>query len=175
MVCPFSAVHDISTAEAFIKQHGSSIVLKGSSAVLEFELQVFRDNAQGAMAEVRRGLRIGASLLIEKYIGGNEFTQYCFTDGFNSFFPKVVRDFPFRSATSHQKTGGMGSISFGDIPPDITPVDTKDAQDYIKMALERLNYLYGVQFRGVLAGQFINQSNLCFSMNSMFDPAIRSS
>ena len=41
MVCPFSAVHDISTAEAFIKQHGSSIVLKGSSAVVEFELQVF--------------------------------------------------------------------------------------------------------------------------------------
>src|SRR5687768_1633188 len=37
MVCPFSAVHDISTAEAFIKQHGSSIVLKGSSAVLEFD------------------------------------------------------------------------------------------------------------------------------------------
>ena len=109
IVCPFSAVHDISTAEVFIKQHGSSIVLKGSSAVLEFELQVFRDNAQEAMAEVRRGLRIGASLLIEKYIDGNEFTQYCFTDGFNSFFPKVVRDFPFRSATSHQKTGGMGS------------------------------------------------------------------
>jgi hypothetical protein len=58
MVCPFSAVHDISTAEAFIKQHGSSIVLKGSSAVLEFELQVFRDNAQGAMAQSRKRLPV---------------------------------------------------------------------------------------------------------------------
>ena len=113
MVCPFSAVHDISTAEAFIKQHGSSIVLKGSSAVLEFEL------------------------------------------------PKVVRDFPFRSATSRQKTGGMGSITFGDIPPDITPMDTKDAQDCIKMALERLNIVW-CPISWSARGQFITSKQSLF-------------
>jgi phosphoribosylamine---glycine ligase len=162
MVCPFAVVHDSLAAEAFMKQHGSSVVLKGNSAGVEYGMRVFIDDIPGAMAEVLRGLRIGLPVLIEKYVEGKEFTQYCFTDGYRFFFPKIVRDFPFRSATSHQKTGGMGSISFEDVPPDITPADMVRAQKCIKATLEKLNHARGVRFQGVLAGQFIKSGQSLF-------------
>jgi len=95
-------------------------------------------------------------VLFEEYIRGHDFFVYCFTDGKRFLFPKVVKDYPFkRNSNRGEKTGGMGSVSTAGILPFMTRSDFRTACACIRSSLKHLKHFYGVEYRGIIVGQFI--------------------
>ena len=160
---PFAEVSSVDQAARFYAEHGPEVMIRPSPGAHGDALHFGRGSLSDFLALIGRLFAEHASMEIERYITGKEFSLYCLTDGQHHFFPKVVRDYPFKyRGNTGPKTGGMGSVSCAELLPDLPQRHLSSAQQCMEQVLAHLAQVEGVPFVGVLVGQFMTTDERVF-------------
>ncbi|MFP4654439.1 MAG: phosphoribosylamine--glycine ligase [Methanohalobium sp.] len=111
--------------------------------------------------EYARTLLKDGKVVIEENLIGEEFTVQAFVDGTNLAFTPPVQD--HKRAFENDKgpnTGGMGSYSSADdVLPFMDKEELEKAQKILEDTVDALNKETGIQYKGVLYGQFMLTKN----------------
>lgn len=147
-------------ALAYVKEKGLPIVLKydGLAAGKGVVIPETMEEADAALKDMLVDDKFGhASVVIEDFLDGPEFSFMCFCDGENVYPMEISQD--HKRAYEGDKgpnTGGMGAYS-------PVPIITKEDLDYsyknIMVPTAKAMVLEGVPFKGVLYGGLMKTKN----------------
>jgi phosphoribosylamine--glycine ligase len=149
----YAVFDDYAKALDYVKKEGCPIVIKydGLAAGKGVVIATNLDEANQALKDMLVDDKFGhASVVIEEFLDGPEFSFMCFCDGENVYPMEISQD--HKRAYEGDKgpnTGGMGAYS-------PVPIITKEDLDYsyknIMVPTAKAMVLEGVPFKGVLYG-----------------------
>ena len=149
----YAVFDDYAKALDYVKKEGCPIVIKydGLAAGKGVVIATNLDEADQALKDMLVDDKFGhASVVIEEFLDGPEFSFMCFCDGENVYPMEISQD--HKRAYEGDKgpnTGGMGAYS-------PVPIITKEDLDYsyknIMVPTAKAMVLEGVPFKGVLYG-----------------------
>ena len=149
----YAVFDDYAKALDYVKKEGCPIVIKydGLAAGKGVVIATNLDEADQALKDMLIDDKFGhASVVIEEFLDGPEFSFMCFCDGENVYPMEISQD--HKRAYEGDKgpnTGGMGAYS-------PVPIITKEDLDYsyknIMVPTAKAMVLEGVPFKGVLYG-----------------------
>ncbi len=149
----YAVFDDYAKALEYVKKEGCPIVIKydGLAAGKGVVIATNLDEADQALKDMLVDDKFGhASVVIEEFLDGPEFSFMCFCDGENVYPMEISQD--HKRAYEGDKgpnTGGMGAYS-------PVPIITKEDLDYsyknIMVPTAKAMVLEGVPFKGVLYG-----------------------
>lgn len=149
----YAVFEDFDKACQYVKEQGLPIVLKydGLAAGKGVVIPETMDEAVDALHDMLVDDKFGhASVVIEEFLDGPEFSFMCFCDGLNVYPMEISQD--HKRAYEGDKgpnTGGMGAYS---PVPIITEDDLKYAYESIMKPTAAAMVKEGVPFKGVLYG-----------------------
>lgn len=162
LIIPNMLARDVDAVIEFAKICDMSVVLKSLNDASKLEIKVFSGKTERRilLESAQRYIDSSGGVIIEKYIPGQDFSLYSFTNGKQIYFPKMVRDYPYKEeGDKGDKTGGMGCVSTEYLLPYVTENEYKKAQSCIAKTIAYLRDTIGITYQGILVGQFIKASD----------------
>ncbi|MBC7318298.1 phosphoribosylamine--glycine ligase [Candidatus Bipolaricaulota bacterium] len=143
--------HLLSHPDVVIKPVG----LTGGKGVRILGKQI--SSLEEALEYARSYLEHEGRILVEERLHGEEFSLMVFTDGKKVHAMPLVQDYKFAyEGDQGPMTGGMGSYSCADhLLPFVSPNDYEIALEIVVKTVHELSKIFGIPYRGVLYGQFI--------------------
>lgn len=156
LIIPYMSTANEQSVIEFAQSCDLSVVLKSFGDASQLAVSIIRNKDVAVIAkQAQEYINASGGVIAEKFVIGQDFSVYCFTDGNHIYFPKVVRDYPFKlEKDTGEKTGGMGCVSANGLLPYITNEDYQIAIDCIGSTLRYLKTLQ-IDYKGILVGQFI--------------------
>lgn len=156
----YAVFDDFDKASAYVKEQGLPIVIKydglaaGKGVVIPETMDEAIDTLKDMLVDDKFG---HASVVIEEFLTGPEFSFMCFCDRENVYPMEISQD--HKRAYEGDKgpnTGGMGAYSPVSI---ITDEDIKYAYNNIMIPTAKAMVSEGVPFKGVLYGGLMKTPN----------------
>lgn len=161
LIIPYFVANNIAEATGFISDNGFPVVLKTRHGTDQNRMRIIREADQSNVEPILTSyFNDSQQLILEKFVDGQDFYVYCMTDGNNIFFPKMIRDYPFKlEGDLGEKTGGMGSASNPGPLPYVSESEYNLAKECVLSTIHHLRADRGVIYKGILVGQFIKSSD----------------
>jgi phosphoribosylamine--glycine ligase len=164
----YKAFSDVEEAWEHLEEIDYQVAVKpvgltgGKGVKVEGEQLSNKKEAKEYVRDVIQGGIGGGRVIMEEKAVGEEFTLQAFVDGKNIALMPSVQDHKraFEGDKGHN-TGGMGSYSSSDfLLPFINRSTYNEAGDVIKKTVSALKDETGMEYKGVLYGQFMVGSEL---------------
>ena len=97
LIIPYISTTNEQSIIEFAQSCNLSVVLKSFGDASQLAVSIIHNkNVDIIVKQAQEYIKASGGVIAEKFIIGQDFSVYCFTDGNNIYFPKVVRDYPFK-------------------------------------------------------------------------------